>query len=232
MARPIWLSWSSGKDSAWALHVLRTDPRFGDIEVTGLLTTVNEEAERVAMHGVREELLQAQARAAGLPLHVVRLPYPCSNEAYAERMRAGVERAKADGVTGFAFGDLFLEDLRDWRTAQLTEVELEAWFPIWLGQDGSTAELAATMQAAGTRAVLSCVDTRVVPEEFAGRAWDAALLADLALLPGDVDPCGENGEFHTLVTAGPALAEPLSVRPGELVVRDGFAFRDLVPGGA
>jgi len=206
---PILLSWSSGKDSAWALHVLRGDPRF---EVRGLFTTSNGPAERVAMHGVRNELLAAQARSVGLPLVRVDLPFPCSNEDYERVMTEaleplvtkGIAGAEAAGpIRGFAFGDLFLEDVRAYRERQLEPLGLAAHFPLW-GRD--TRELAHEMIAAGTRAHLTSVDPRQCPRELAGRPWDEALLAEL---PDGVDPCGENGEFHTFVSAGPALATPL-----------------------
>ena len=219
--RRILLSWSSGKDSAWSLHVLRSDPRF---EVCGLLTTVNETHERVAMHGVRERLLEAQARAAGLPLRRVALPHPCSNEEYERRMSAALEPVLADGITGVAFGDLFLEDIRRYRESRSAEVGLEAHFPIW-GLD--TAELSEAMLDAGLEAVLTCVDPRQVPAELAGRSYDRALLADL---PAGADPCGENGEFHTFCHAGPMFDAPVPVVPGERVEREGFVFADLLPG--
>lgn len=219
------LSWSSGKDSAWALHALR---RRAEVEVVGLVTTLNEAFDRVAMHGVRAELLQAQADAAGLPLWRVPLPWPCPNAEYEARMRALVETARASGVTAFAFGDLFLEDVRAYRERQLAGTGLEPLFPVW-GTPADTPALARAMIADGFRAVLTCVDPRHLPPAFAGRDFDAALLA--ALPPG-ADPCGERGEFHTFCHAGPVFARPVPVRRGEVVERDGFWFADLLPGDA
>jgi len=212
------LSWSSGKDSAWALHRLRqTHPGA----VAGLLTTVNESAGRVAMHAVREELLMAQAEGAGLPLHVVRIPSPCPNEVYAERMGDFVRTAAADGFTHVAFGDLFLEDVRRYREDNLRGSGLEPMFPLW-GEP--TARLAEEMIAGGLRGYLTCVDPRKLDRAFAGRAFDRALLAEL---PPSVDPCGENGEFHSFVCAGPMFTQPIAVEPGVVVEREGFVFADL-----
>lgn len=216
------LSWSSGKDSAWALHALRQDPT---LEVVGLLTTVNAQAERVAMHAVRRTLLEAQARAVGLPLSVVDLPWPCSNDDYAARMGAEVERQLSAGVQAVAFGDLFLEDIRRYREEQLAGTGLAPLFPLW---ERPTRALAEEMFAAGTRAILTCVDPKQVPAELAGRDYDPSLLADL---PEGADPCGENGEFHTFVTDGPAFAAPIAVERGEVTERGGFVYADLVPVG-
>jgi uncharacterized protein (TIGR00290 family) len=216
------LSWSSGKDSAWALHVLR---QGGAVEVVGLVTTLNEAFGRVAMHGVRAELVQAQADAAGLPLWRVPLPWPCSNAEYEARVRAVIANAVAEGVTAVAFGDLFLTDIRAYRERQLAGTGIEPLFPVWGTVDGTPA-LARTMLAAGLRAALTCVDPRHLPPAFAGRAFDAGLLADL---PPGVDPCGENGEFHTFCHAGPMFARPVPVRAGAVVERDGFVFADLLP---
>ncbi|MDR3683406.1 MAG: hypothetical protein P4L11_06735, partial [Geothrix sp.] len=180
------LSWSSGKDAAWALHALRCG---GEVEVVGLLTTTNETFDRVAMHGVRRALVEAQAEAAGLPLWNVPLPWPCSNEAYEARMAEACARAVAEGIGAVAFGDLFLEDVRDYRIQKLAGSGLTPLFPIW---NPDTAALARDMVAAGLRATLVCVDPRVLEAPFAGRDFDAALLADL---PPGVDPCGERGEF-------------------------------------
>ena len=212
------VSWSSGKDSAWTLHVLRTDP---SVELVGLLTTVNTTHDRVAMHAVRRELLEAQARAAGLPLRIVPLPWPCPNEAYEEAMRKAMAQAEAEGVTHVAFGDLFLEDVRAYRIEKLRQTRLEPIFPIW-GQP--TADLARRMVDAGVEAVLTCVDPRKLDRSFAGRRFDHGLLDDL---PPGVDPCGENGEFHTFVLAGPMLRGRVLVSVGEIVERDGFVFADL-----
>jgi diphthamide synthase (EF-2-diphthine--ammonia ligase) len=215
----ILLSWSSGKDAAWALHTLReagTPP-------AGLLTTVNEAFGRVAMHAVREELLEAQGEAAGLPLVKVRIPYPCPNEAYEAAMGEACARAVAEGFTHVAFGDLFLEDVRDYRIQKLAGTGLTPLFPLW---GRPTPELARDMLRGGLQARLTCVDPRVLDPGFAGRPFDAALLADL---PPGVDPCGERGEFHTFCHAGPMFNRPIPIRTGETVTRDGFAFTDLHP---
>jgi uncharacterized protein (TIGR00290 family) len=213
------VSWSSGKDSAWMLHVLRQE---GRLEAAALLTTINETADRVAMHGVRRSVLEAQAVAAGLPLRVIPLPHPCSNEVYEARMRTAVERAVADGFTFAAFGDLFLEDVRQYRERQLAGTGLAPIFPLW-GRD--TAALAREMIGTGVTATITCVDPRVLDRRFAGRRFDAALLDEL---PPGVDPCGERGEFHTVVTAGPMFRREIAVTPGAVVEREGFVFADLL----
>jgi uncharacterized protein (TIGR00290 family) len=214
------VSWSSGKDSAWTLHVLR---RQQQVEVVGLLTTVNASAARVAMHAVRLEVLEAQALAAGLPLWPVPLPSPCSNAAYEAAMAPVLERALAAGITVVAFGDLFLEDIRRYREERLAATGITPLFPLW---GRATAPLAREMVRAGLRAHVTCVDPRYLSPAFAGRPFDAAFLADL---PADVDPCGERGEFHTCAWAGPMFAHPLAVRPGAVVEREGFVFADLLP---
>jgi uncharacterized protein (TIGR00290 family) len=216
------MSWSSGKDSALALAEIRGS---GELDVVGLLTTVNSTADRVAMHAVRRTLLEAQAAALGLPLHVVELPWPCPNGVYEERMTAAVEKAAADGVTRVVFGDLFLEDIRAYREAMLAPSGMTPVFPLW---QRPTDKLAAEMVGAGVRAVLTCVDPSQAPRELAGRWFDANLLASL---PATVDPCGENGEFHTFVVDGPGFAAPLEVTVGEVVERDGFVFADVLPAG-
>ncbi|HJV23995.1 MAG TPA: hypothetical protein VJ570_14935 [Holophagaceae bacterium] len=217
--RKILLSWSSGKDAAWALHTLR----LAGTPPAGLLTTVNEAFGRVAMHAVREELLEAQAEAAGLPLTKVRIPYPCPNEAYESAMAEACAAAVADGFTHVAFGDLFLEDVRDYRIRKLAGTGLEPLFPLW---GIPTADLAREMIAGGLRARLTCVDPRVLDPRFVGRAFDSDLLADL---PPEVDPCGERGEFHSFCHAGPMFAHAIPIAVGEVVTRDGFTFADLVP---
>jgi diphthamide synthase (EF-2-diphthine--ammonia ligase) len=214
----ILLSWSSGKDSAWALHVLRRD-RAG--QVAGLLTSLNERAGRVSMHGVREDVLRAQAAAAGLPLHTIPLPWPCSNEIYEARLRAAVERAVADGFTHVAFGDLFLEDVRRYREERLAGTGLTPLFPLW---GRATGALAREMIDGGLRARIATLDPRLVPRELIGAEFDEALLARL---PAGVDPCAERGEFHTCAVAGPMFAAPVRVVPGEVVERDGFVYGDL-----
>lgn len=222
MANRVLLSWSSGKDSAWALHVLR---QRGDVEVVGLLTTFNESANRVAMHAVRRELVEAQAGATGLPLWSVPLPWPCSNEAYEKIMREVVAKACACGIKQIAFGDLFLEDIRAYRVRQLAGSGVEPIFPVWTTPH-DTPMLARQMLGAGLRAVLTCVDPRQLDSRFAGRSFDAALLAEL---PPAVDPCGERGEFHTFCCAGPMFRSEIRVVLGDAVLRDGFHFADLTP---
>jgi uncharacterized protein (TIGR00290 family) len=212
------LAWSSGKDSAWSLHVLR---QRGEVEIVGLLTTINEAFDRVAMHAVRRELLVAQAEAAGVPLWPVPIPWPCSNEAYETAMRDVVARARSAGISAVAFGDLFLEDIRRYREESLRGSGLAPLFPLW---QEPTAPLARRMVEAGVRARLTCVDPQQLDAAYVGREFDAALLAEL---PASVDPCGERGEFHTFAYGGPMFARSLSVCPGEVVVRDGFVFADL-----
>ena len=213
----ILLSWSSGKDSAWALHVLR---RQG-ANVAGLLTSLNETVRRVSMHGVREEILQAQAHAAGLPVATIPLPWPCTNEIYEARLRAAVERAVADGFTHVAFGDLFLEDVRQYREERLRGTGLSPLFPLW---GRPTSALAREMIAGGLTARISTLDPRVMPRELIGAAFDEALLERL---PATVDPCAERGEFHTCATGGPMFAAPIGVISGEAVEREGFLYGDL-----
>ncbi len=215
------LCWSSGKDSAWTLHVLR---RENKVEIAGLLTTVNHAYERVAMHAVRLELLTAQAEAVGVPLWTVPIPSPCSNKEYEEAMGKAVRKALDAGITLMAFGDLFLEDVRRYRETQLAGTGLTPIFPIWhLPTDG----LARDMVAGGLKARLTCVDPKQLPASFAGRDFDAALLDEL---PAGVDPCGEKGEFHTFAYDGPMFHRPVPLRSGEVVARDGFVFADLLKG--
>ena len=214
------LSWSSGKDSAWALHRLR---QCGEFELVGLVTTLNRSFERVSMHAVRELLLERQAAATGLPLWKVSLPHPCSNERYEEAMTELVERARRTGVSAMAFGDLFLEEIRRYREQQLAGSGIEPRFPLW---QLSTAELAREMVDAGLGARLTCVDPRQLPRRFAGREFDHDLLSEL---PAGVDPCGERGEFHTFVYRGPMFRESVEVEAGEITLRDGFVFADLLP---
>jgi len=224
VARPkAWLAWSSGKDSAWALHKIRES---GQLEVVALLTTVNSVYGRVAMHAVREELLEMQAEAASLPLVKVPIPSPCSNEIYEQAMSEAMARARAEGVRHVIFGDLFLEDIRAYREKNLAACGMTPVFPLW-GRD--TARLAEEMLAGGLSAFLTCVDPRKLDAKFAGRRFDADLLREL---PKTVDPCGENGEFHSLANAGPMFAREIPVRRGEIVERDGFIFADILPGAA
>jgi uncharacterized protein (TIGR00290 family) len=212
------LSWSSGKDSAWTLHVLR---QRADYEIVGLLTTLNSEFNRVAMHGTRRSVLEAQATAAGLPLWPVPLPWPCTNEIYEQRMREACDRAIRENVDAIAFGDLFLQDVRAYREKQLAGTGLEPLFPIW---EIPTASLAREMIREGLKAKLTCLDTKQLPASFVGRDFDDALLAEL---PTNIDPCGERGEFHTCVYAGPMFAGTLQLEPGETVLRDQFAYADF-----
>jgi uncharacterized protein (TIGR00290 family) len=215
----ILLSWSSGKDSAWSLHILR---QRGEYEVVGLLTTFNEVADRVAMHAVRRALVEQQAAATGLPLWAVPLPWPCSNEQYESLMAETCAKATAEGIEGIAFGDLFLEDVRAYREKQMRKTGLEPIFPVW---GLPTHDLAQTMIAAGMRAKLTCIDTGKLDRGFAGCEFDEAFLS---ALPDEVDPCGERGEFHSFVYAGPMLNAALPVSVGETVVRDQFVFSDLI----
>ncbi|HEY3092760.1 MAG TPA: hypothetical protein VGJ52_06675 [Vicinamibacterales bacterium] len=217
----ILLSWSSGKDSAWALHVLNQQHPG---TVAGLLTTVNEAMGRVAMHGVRRSVLEAQARAAGLPLHVVHIPHPCANEVYETQMRAAVADARTDGFTHVAFGDLFLEDVRRYREEKLAGTGLDPLFPIW---GIPTGELAGQMIDGGLRARLACVDTRQLDAGFVGREFDRALIRDL---PASVDPCGERGEFHSCVYAGPMFRESIALETGAGHAVEPYVWRDLIVG--
>lgn len=219
--RRILLSWSSGKDSAWSLHVLR---QRGEFEVVGLLTTFNEVAGRIAMHAVRRELVEQQAIAAGLPLRAVPLPWPCTNEQYESLMAIACAKAVDEGIEGVAFGDLFLEDVRAYRLKQMAGSGLQPIFPLW---GRPTRALAEEMVAQGLRAKLTCVDTTKLEQSYAGREFDQTLLSEL---PNGVDPCGERGEFHTFVYAGPMLKATLAVSVGVTVLRDQFAFADVVPG--
>ncbi len=215
------IAWSSGKDSAWALLEAR---RAGDYEIVGGLTTVTETFGRVSMHGVREELLRAQLEAAGLPAVIVHIPFPCPNEIYERKMAAAMADAKQAGITHIVFGDLFLEDVRAYRERQLAGTGITPVFPLW---GRPTSALARDMIDAGVEARLSTVDLKTLPTSFAGRRFDNALLA---ALPAEADPCGENGEFHSFVSAGPMLSRKIAVKVGETVEREGFAFADLLPG--
>ncbi|MEO0424950.1 MAG: ATP-binding protein [Pseudomonadota bacterium] len=219
--RPVLLSWSSGKDSAWCLHHLRTRH---DVEVVGLLTTIDRPANRVAMHAVRRELLQRQAEAVGLPLLTVDLPWPCPNVEYERLMGEALAKASTRyEVDTVAFGDLYLEDIRDYREQQLSRLGVATLFPLWRQP---TASLARQMVAGGLRAVITCVDSKRCPSDLAGREFDQALLE---ALPPDVDPCGENGEFHTFAFDSPEFASPIGVEVGNRTERDGFVFADLLP---
>ncbi|MBS1805804.1 MAG: adenine nucleotide alpha hydrolase [Acidobacteria bacterium] len=216
--KQVLLSWSSGKDCAWALHLLRKQP---GIEVVGLLTTINETFDRVAMHGTRRSVLEAQAATAGLPMVQIPLPWPCSNEIYEQRMSEACRRALSDGVSAIAFGDLFLQEVRTYRETQLAPTGLEPLFPLW---GIPTAHLAQQMIAGGLRAKVACVDSRQLDPAFAGRDFNREFLSDL---PSAIDPCGENGEFHTCVYDGPMFSAPLSLEHGADVDRDGFIYADF-----
>jgi uncharacterized protein (TIGR00290 family) len=218
--KPTLLSWSSGKDSAWSLHLLRQSPEY---EVVGLLTTFNRAANRLAMHGVRRALVQAQSEAAGIPLWEVDLPWPCSNDDYESAMLATCKKAVESGIECVAFGDLFLTDIREYREKQLRNTGLQPIFPVW---GIRTRELAQQMIASGLRARLACIDTKQISASFAGRDFDAQLLSEL---PASADPCGENGEFHSFVYAGPMFNKPIPVEVGEIVTRDQFVYADLLP---
>ncbi len=214
------VSWSSGKDSAWALHRLRLQ---NEVEIVGLLTIVNRHFQRVAMHGTRRELLQAQAREAGLPLWEVPLPWPCSNEQYEQAMAEACAKAVEQGVSAIAFGDLFLEDIRKYREDRLRGTGLQPLFPVW---GLNTRDMIGEMLAAGLRARIVCVDPSRMPTCFAGQDITNELLAQLPL---GVDPCGENGEFHTFVYAGPMFAKAIAIQSGDVVSRDGFVYADVLP---
>ena len=214
------LSWSSGKDSAWSLHLLRQDP---SIQVVALITTFNEQFDRVAMHAVRRHLVEAQAAAAGLPLWPIPLPWPCSNQQYEERMLQVCRRALSEDIHAVAFGDLFLSEIRAYRERQLAGTGLEPLFPLW---QLPTPALARSMIGAGLRAKITCIDPRALSTDFVGRDFDSAFLEHL---PATVDPCGENGEFHSFVYDGPMFRTPVPVQAGQVVQRDGFVFADLEP---
>jgi uncharacterized protein (TIGR00290 family) len=214
------IAWSSGKDSAWALYEARC---AGEFDIVAALTTVTDTFGRVSMHGVREDLLHAQLAAAGLPAIVVRIPFPCPNEVYEREMTAAMQEAKARVITHVIFGDLFLEDVRAYREARLQDIGMIPVFPLW---QRPTAALAREMIGGGVEAHLATVDLKKLPASFAGQRFDLSLLA---ALPAGADPCGENGEFHSFVSAGPMLARKIAVRVGETIERDGFAYADLLP---
>ncbi len=220
MKRKTLMSWSSGKDSAWTLYQLQQDP---DVELAGLFCTVNKEFGRVAMHAVRVEQLKQQAKSIGLPLTIIEIPYPCSNADYEEIMGQFVETAKNDGIEYFAFGDLFLEDIRNYREEKLEGSGIQAVFPLW---GTPTDTLAREMIRNGLRTVITCINPKQTPMEFIGKEFDNRFLD---ALPEDVDPCGENGEFHSFVFDGPMFKEKIAINVGEIVERDGFVFADILP---
>lgn len=217
--RRVLLSWSSGKDSAWVLYLLR---QMRDVEVVALLTAFNRTADRVSMHAVRRALVEVQADRAGLPLWPVELPSPCSNAVYEEAMAAACRRAVDHGITEIAFGDLFLRDIREYRERQLQGTDLKPLFPIW---ESPTKDLAATMIQKGVRGKVTCIDPVKLDRSFAGREFDVSFLD---ALPADIDPCGENGEFHTFVYDSPVFSRPIAIQAGEVLERDGFIFADLL----
>lgn len=217
----VWLSWSSGKDSAWAAHVLQG---LDEVVLCGLLTTINREFDRVAMHAVRRQLVERQAEALGLPLHVVEIPNPCPNDTYEARMAEAVAQAHRQGVTHIAFGDLFLEDVRAYRERMMRGTGIEPMFPLW---GRPTELLARQMVTGGLRAIVTCVDSAKLPREMAGRQFDQTFLEEL---PEGTDSCAERGEFHTFAYDGPMFSAPIPVTAGDVVERDGFVFADLVPG--
>ncbi len=220
MRRKTLLSWSSGKDSAWALHVLRQQP---ELRIAGLITTVNQLYQRIAIHAVRLELLERQAEAVGLPLRIINLPYPCSNAQYETAMEKFIEESRQAGIECMAFGDLFLQDIREYREVKLAGTGITPLFPLW---KMPTDLLAREMISSGLRAMISCVDPQHLPASFAGREFNEALLA---ALPGEVDRCGERGEFHTFAFDGPMFSKPVDIRVGEIVEREGFVYADLLP---
>jgi uncharacterized protein (TIGR00290 family) len=213
------LSWSSGKDSAWTLQVLRQNP---DVEVVGLLSTINQHFGRVAMHGTRVELLRAQAEATGLPLWEIPLPWPCSNDEYERAMSGTCQRALSEEIDAIAFGDLFLEDVRRYRQERLRGTGIEPLFPLWLKD---TYQLLEEMFSGGLKARIVCVDPSKLAPDFTGRDL-SEVWRDF---PASVDPCGENGEFHTFVYDGPMFSRPISIESGETVTRDGFVYADVLP---
>ncbi len=220
MRKRVLIAWSGGKDSAWTLHVLRQQP---DVEIAGLFTTVHEDVARVAVHEVRVSLLSAQAEAAGVRLNTISIPRPCPNAVYESAISKFLGTQAGEGITHLAFGDLFLEDIRRYREKQFAASGLKLLFPLWgLG----TRALAEEMTAAGLRAIITCVDLKRAPGEWAGSVFDAEFVARV---PPAIDPCGENGEFHTFVFEGPMLSAPVRARPGELTQSGGFAYADLLP---
>jgi uncharacterized protein (TIGR00290 family) len=223
MKKKIILSWSSGKDSAWALHVLRQQAQY---EIAGLMTTFNAAFDRVAMHSTRRALVEMQAKAAGLPLMAAPIPWPCSNADYESAMKRVCDQALGQGITAIAFGDLFLTDVRAYRERQLKDTGLEPLFPIW---EIPTQALAQEMISAGLRAKLVCVDPKQISSSFVGRDFDQYFLHDL---PTGADSCGENGEFHSFVYAGPMFSHEIAIVTGEKVERDGFWFCDVLPAAA
>jgi len=215
-----WIAWSSGKDSAWALHVARKN---NEVQVVGMLTTITEPYARVSMHGVREQLLIRQSEASSLPMHRVKIPAPCSAEVYEDAMRDALEQAQANDVTHIVFGDIFLEDLRAYREKQLARIGMQGCFPLW---KSNTRALALEMTRCGLSARITCIDPKIMPRELAGAEFNEDFISQL---PGGVDPLGENGEFHTFVCDGPMFKRPIKLKVGETLEREGFVFTDLIP---
>jgi uncharacterized protein (TIGR00290 family) len=220
MKKKTLLSWSSGKDSAWALHLVQQDPR---IELLGLFTVMNQKYSRVSMHATRSEMLHCQAEAVGLPIETISLPDPCTNEQYDAIMRHFVTESVNKGIECMAFGDLFLEDVRKYRENQLKGRGIDPLFPLW---GIPTSDLAEQMLSAGLEAYVSSVDLKKLPSRFAGQKWSRNLIAEF---PKDCDPCGENGEIHTIAVGGPMFQKTVLVRVGDIVNRNGFAYADIIP---
>lgn len=220
MRRKTLLSWSSGKDSAWALHILRQDPC---IEVVGLFCTINQASERVIMHGISVTLLQQQAKNIGLPLYLIKIPHPCNNHVYASAMTTFLDSIKKQNIEYVAFGDLFLEEIRKYREDHLKETGVTPIFPLW---GIPTRILSREMITSGLQAITICIDPKRISDKFAGRMYNESFLK---AIPNDVDPCGEYGEFHTFVFDGPMFEKTVEFIPGETVHRDGFVFTDLIP---
>lgn len=220
MSKKTLVSWSTGKDCAWALHLLRQNPEF---EVVGLFCSINKVFNRVALHGVRTELLKQQAKCIGLPLEIIDLPYPCTDEDYISAMTAFMDKAQGNGIECLAFGDLFLQSVRDYREAFFLKSKLIPIFPIW---GMSTEILSKEMLSSGLKAIITCVDSQHLTKDFSGRTYDDSFLGDL---PGQVDPCGENGEFHSFVFDGPMFQQKLNLSIGETLLRNRVYFTDLLP---
>ncbi len=219
MKKKTLLSWSSGKDSAWMLHLLKQDP---DIEIAGLFSTINNEFNRIAMHSTRAELAEQQAECAGLPIKFIPLPYPCTNVQYEAIMNEFIKEVKREEIEYFAFGDLYLESVRNYREKNLAGTGITPLFPLW---KKDTKKLSSEMIDAGLKAIVTCIDPKCLPKEFAGRNYDKDFLQQI---PAGVDPCGENGEFHSFVFAGPMFHKKIDIRVGETVTRDGFVFTDII----
>jgi uncharacterized protein (TIGR00290 family) len=220
MKKKTLISWSTGKDSAWALHVLRQN---SEIEIVGLFCTVNKVFDRVAVHGVRIDLLRQQAQSINLPLHIVYIPYPCSNEEYENAMKAFISKTEEMGIEYFAFGDLFLENVRSYREKLLHGTGIKPLFPIW---GTSTDSLSRQMISSGLKAVITCVGQKHLTSEFVGREYNESFINEI---PKHIDPCGENGEFHSFAYDGPTFRYPIEIALGEIVFKEDACFIDLLP---